>query len=335
MKKSNAQNTNGIPLIFVHKGNPLYLRCTLIHAARTQPKSRIILLTEFENNTKSADVYPNKKAWGGVLKSNEIPKNIRSRIEIYNIDDYLGKTNNFKEIYRHMSPNTYDFELICFLRWFIIFDFAETHSITKFFCCDTDMLAYSDLTQIADTRLHGKEISIVNKIGPLCTFFTLQSIKKFCSFIKDQYSNKDNLARLQNIYKEKQENHLGGICDMTMFPLFEETNPNSIHDFGIIENGATFDNKITDSDGFELKGQMKKLSFKNGSPYGTLISTKEKIKFDVLHFQGGEKRYIGKYAKIPFLLKIKFAIKYFNLQLFIINHTSEGFRNFIHSILKH
>lgn len=299
-------------IIFVHKGFPLYFRIALEHACITQPNTRIIVLTD------------------NVNYKNQISKKHQPHLEFYPIEEYSKSASQFEPLYVHMSPNSIDFELICFKRWFIINEFVKAqnksneNSIFDFFCCDSDNLVYSDVCEISKSRLEGKTISITNRICPNCTYFTIDSIDFFCSYIMEQYSKTENMNRLKLFYKEKVEKKLGGICDMTMFELLEQDKPGMIHDFGKIQNGHVFDNQIFSAEGLNVKFKtshcLKQIKFKNKIPYGLYFDSdgsKQKVIFDVLHFNAGSKVYMGKFSFVSFNLKLIFTVKNFSLKRFL------------------
>lgn len=140
----------------------------------------------------------------------------------------------------------------------------------------------------------------------------------------EQYSKTENINRLKLLYKEKVEKKLGGICDMTMFELLEQDKPDIIHDFGKIQNGHVFDNNISSAEGLDVKFKtshcLKQIKFKNKIPYGFYFdsdSRKQKVFFDVLHFNAGNKVYMGKFSFVSFNLKLIFAVKNFSLRRFL------------------
>ncbi len=47
-----------------------------------------------------------------------------------------------------MSSNPYDYELICFQRWFYIRDFIEKQEMEYFLCMDSDVLLYCNINEI-------------------------------------------------------------------------------------------------------------------------------------------------------------------------------------------
>ncbi|MBQ0004131.1 MAG: hypothetical protein KBT21_11415 [Treponema sp.] len=309
-------------LIFVHKGFPLYFRIALEHACITQKDSRIIVLTD--NPSYKEQISPEYK----------------ERIEFYSINDYFSSACKFEPLYIHMSPNTKEFELICFQRWFAIMDFVNRqNNINSFFCCDSDNLVYSNLTEIAVSRMNDKEIAITNHICPNCTFFTKKSIKIFCNYIIDQYSNENNLQRLKTIYEEKKKEN-GGICDMTMFDLFQSDNPEAVHDFGTVQDEHVFDNQFTSHVGFHEEYMMthgrKKVSFVNGIPKGMAVTNgnKKSVYFDVLHFQGWAKAYMSKYSFVSKKIKKRFEKENFSSKRFLQDLTPDFVRK-IYKILLH
>lgn len=80
----------GIPIIFVHNGNQTYFKCVLEHAVRTQPNSRIIVLSS-----------TNKP----FFNIKDFSKVAQSKIEIFDSNLYFNQSKSFENKYEHMSPN--------------------------------------------------------------------------------------------------------------------------------------------------------------------------------------------------------------------------------------
>lgn len=235
-----------------------------------------------------------------------------------------------------MSPNSFEFELICFQRWFIINEFIKAQNklnsgkIEGFFCCDSDNLVYSDLDEIARTRLGGKTISVTNGICPNCTYFSPDSLDFFCGYITEQYSSSENMQRLESLYKVKLEKKIGGICDMTMFGLLETDKPGLVHDFGRVQKNSgggydhVFDNQIHSRGWlgvtFKMSHSLKKIHFENKMPVGTYFDkdgAKKKVVFDVLHFTANSKHYMGRFSFVDFKTKFIFAVKNFSFKFLL------------------
>ncbi|NLC92995.1 MAG: hypothetical protein GX677_05985 [Treponema sp.] len=94
-----------IPLIFLHKGSPLYLQIAL-RKAKSVCSSDVYLIGDETNNY--------------------------SYIKHALIKDY--NHNDLEKYYKHMSPNGYNYEIFCLQRWFVLKDFCKQKVfIQKFF----------------------------------------------------------------------------------------------------------------------------------------------------------------------------------------------------------
>lgn len=99
---------NKIPVILVHKGNTFYLKPVLEHIRLFNPDTRICLLSDASTKGKF------------------------DFVEHYNLEDYSAGAKSFEAVYNHMSSNPYEFELICFQRWFYAWDFAKAQGLDYF-----------------------------------------------------------------------------------------------------------------------------------------------------------------------------------------------------------
>jgi len=139
--------------------------------------------------------------------------------------------------------------------------------------------------------------------SPHCIFFNNQeSLIDFCKFFMDIYAGKndEDYFRIKKHYTDlKISNKLGGnVCDMTFFKLFKSKGYRKIFDTTEIINGSTYDNNINCSFdnkyGYKMRFWAKKIFWINKLPYCELIESNKKIKFNALHFQGSNKKYIKK-----------------------------------------
>ena len=306
---------NKVALLFIHRGMSDYLLYCLEQAKVACPSCRIILLGD---------------------ESNKIQDPV---IEHYLISDYFESADEFEKVYRHQSSNQYWFELICFQRWFIIKDFCQKNNITQCFGCDTDLLIYDDLTKYIPDSTY--KLTIANKNGPQCSFFTNNTISEFCDYIMKQYTDTLCSERLLKRYKGFIDNKLpGGNCDMTMFQLFDEDFPGAVLDCGFMTPelkdkliyccSTTYDWIQT-----EIKKGLKiaKLQFTDDKPY---LFDKEGKKYmvPVIHFWGPYKKLMYDYSTVAkdvkdsikkkfsqnqLKKKIKFLIKQF-LPYGLVNH---------------
>ncbi len=93
-----------IPIFFVHKSNSSYLKYALKQARKFNPDSPIYLLGDETNNK-----YP--------------------FVTHFNISDYSQSADEFRNVYRHLTSGTIDYELFTFLRWFYVRDFVVKNNI--------------------------------------------------------------------------------------------------------------------------------------------------------------------------------------------------------------
>ncbi|MCG3164354.1 MAG: hypothetical protein POELPBGB_00108 [Bacteroidia bacterium] len=261
-----------IPIFFVHKTNSSYLKYALKQARKYNPDSAIYLLGDDENNQ-----YP--------------------FITHVAISDYSKSADEFKKVYRHMSATNIDYELVCFLRWFYIMDFAEKNGIESFIYLDSDVLVFSNLT---DALKPFESLSIANEglAMPAFTYFgNKTALVDFCSFMMQQYTKPHYLNRLESEWEIHKPKNWGGICDMVMFQFYFEEHPQNLGKLDEIINDSVFDQHIRTSDGFEMKDDHKKIAWKNGQPFGFHLQLKKWIRFHGIHYQGHSKALMYKHYK--------------------------------------
>ncbi|HPO49321.1 MAG TPA: hypothetical protein PLO89_03260 [Spirochaetota bacterium] len=284
-------------IFFIHKSNSDYLKYVLNQARYSNPKVKIYLIGDESNNKYNFLTHAN-------------------------ISDYFESSENFKKIYKHFSTNDYNYELLCFQRWFILKDFIKKNNIDgSFFYFDSDLMVYSDLQKDYDL-LKKYKFSVCKTYGPQNTFFLNYSVlEEFCDFIEFMYKDSNFDREMNRIYKEMRDQDLpGGISDMYALWRFYEKNQENAVDLGEIIDDGVFDNKINEDYGFETACGIKKLQWIKKEPYCFYPPLGRKIKLKAVHFQGGYKsiiraNYKGKYnpdillsETIFYLKKIKFYL---------------------------
>lgn len=269
-----------IPLIFVHRGHSFYLYFSLRQACLQNKNSPVILL-----GTDDQPLYT-------------------PEVHYHNIRNFMSSAEVFEKHYIHCSSNPYAYELFCFQRWFIIRDFVNKHNFDFFVCCDTDVMFYTDISEIFREFIDC-DLTVCNKNGPQYSFLTKKSINDFCNFMLTYYTvRKDRIIDMWNEYRKKQIP--GGVCDMTLLELFS-MQPH-IKSFDLINyKKAQFDSILSASDGFIKKGDYKYLKMKRGIPHGYRADTQAERIFYALHFQGSAKRLIHRFytGKDLFLYKCR------------------------------
>jgi len=259
-----------IPIVFVHKGNPFYLKYTLKQVKYFNPESTIYLLGDDSNNK-----YP---------FVTHVPLN-----------KYSTSAKVFAGLYKHRSSNDYQYELFCFERWFCIKDFIEEFKLESFIYLDSDVLAFYDFSKITPL-LSGIKIANTG-VGygmPAFTYFdSCNALNTYCKFLNEYYSNESLIKLLDKWYEPFLLNAeaLGGVCDMIIFDFFFEEHASEIKKIDQL-GSLGFDVFIRYTDGYEVENGSKKIYWIKNLPYCKSLSTNELVQFATLHYQGHSKTQI-------------------------------------------
>ena len=298
-----------IPIVFTHFGKSNFLELAIQQAKFTNPKSAIYLLGD------DANLY------------------LSDSCNHQQFSKYSECDAILKEVYKHFSTNSYEFEYFCFKRWFVLLDFMKANHLDWICATDSDFMLYDNVSDFLSTILKGN-----NHAAGYCvqeqdfdsflwcasghiSFVSKDFLESFCEFVITTYSTNFSLLQ-RKIECHVQNNINGGICDMTLLYLYYIENKNDVFNLLVPFNGVVFDNKIdygtnfivdeyhTKNDGF------KAIEMIQGKPY--VLSKKNKsIQFVGLHFQGSAKSrmcdfYTGRKSSVFFKLKynnVKKALK--------------------------
>lgn len=116
---------NDIPIIIFHLGNQEYVKLCLQQVKKYN--NNVILLNNNPDNFKE---YQNETC------------------QIVNYRDYYINANSFTGLYKHFSSNSHQLELICIIRWIIVYQYMKSNNIKRAFICDSDILIYENITSI-------------------------------------------------------------------------------------------------------------------------------------------------------------------------------------------
>jgi len=255
-----------IPIIIVHKGDSFYLEPVLRQIRRYNPDNSVYLISD--ESTNHYDF-----------------------VSHVNIAGYYSLAEEFVKCYQHMSSNPYEYELFCFLRWFIILDFVKKNQLSHFLCLDSDVLLYCNVDDVFQKWLDS-DMTICQPNGPQYTLFNTKSLQQFCDYILSHYVTEEGKEQLKEWNRKIV---FGGICDMTFIKYYAQLPAVRVVDTSKIYNDTCFDVNMQVSQGFEMQGRVKKIYWKDGLPYGKLQSSSELVRFNALHFQGGVKHVMNKY----------------------------------------
>lgn len=286
------KHSDTVPIFFIHSGNQEYLGYTIKQAEKNN--KTVCLLGDSSNRNRS---------------------NYWVNMQDYITEDY----EKFKTIYLHMSSNPYEFELNCFRRFFVSYEFAKQNEIERFLMLDSDLLAFVNFSKldfsnyIAGFSIPKNQDHYNWTASPHCSYWTLEGIKCFLDFLTDKYTNGiDQLKSKWNYHKDNKIK--GGICDMTLLYLWSlSQEKNKILNTARIYDGTVFDHFLSVSEGYEIGAflvrkfcNIKHLKFDEGKAY---FKTKDGqwVKTYTIHAQGKSKIYI------PVLYGQKNAAIYYDL----------------------
>lgn len=262
-----------IPVIFIHSGFQDYLKYTLLQSCKN---NKVILIGTHD--------YVKHK-----------------NLTFYNIEDYTSYCSEFVNVYEHKSSGGYDYELFCFLRWFILKKFIETHNLETIFYVDSDVMLYVDVNDEYH-KYSQYDLTLLHRTAAVSSFFTKQGLNNFCDFVLNTYKNKEeyNYKKISSHYDVlKSCNKEGGVCDMTYFDFFhyydEGGGPGKVGEMMSIIDNSTYDHNINVPDQYFDFNIIKTIEMIDNIPHVYSHKLKRKIKFNSLHFQGGAKHFISKY----------------------------------------
>lgn len=262
-----------INIVIIHRGENDYIHTVLKCAHESNQEANIFLISDRKNN----DI---------------------NFVKYINIDDYFYSAKQFSKNYEHLSTNTYEFELFCIQRWFILRDFMKINKIEKCFYADSDVLIFSNLNTELQKFSNFSFTLSEGTCGHNSFWNNHKALDDFCHFIENIYNKSDldsynKILDFWNSYKITQKP--GGVCDMTLFKFYKEKYPNNIGETANIIEKSTYDHNFSSNiqDGVFYKNifGIKKIIWKNNLPY-IKNNSNELIKFNTLHLQGWAKKFI-------------------------------------------
>lgn len=290
-RPATAGTQEKLPIVFLHKGYQNYLYYTMRQARLCNPDAPIYLFGDQANNKfdflTHVDVTPYEQA-----------------------------AYPFEKDYKHLSMQTYQFEMYCFKRYFILREIMRKFPFDRFYLCDTDLMFYSNV-QAEYERLHMADYKAVLYVHPHPhmeevlmhnSVWTLEVLEKFCDFILETYAP-ENFHRLEENYRYKQESGHPSpfISDMYVLYLFYQQYKDTIPmlDLSPIRGDATYDYNVGEwpwldrENTYELNEKefygVKKLRIEDGKAYCYNKKLGRPIRFINIHFAGFNKMLIHRY----------------------------------------
>lgn len=188
-----------LPIVFLHKGNHKYLK-TAINRAKNCG-NEVYLLGD-ASNCNFCENHVNMNA----LHSADI--------------------DAFKKAYVHMSSNLKEFELLCMLRYFYLYELMKQKNIPGIILVDSDCLVYKHYTDddytFCDCAFGWDFEAKPGYLCPSSCYWTQKALAHFTAYCLDLYTNHlDVLKEKWNNYKGSQ----GGISDLTLLHMWYLSNP--------------------------------------------------------------------------------------------------------------
>lgn len=291
------------PILFIHNKKSNYLLPAIYQAKQSNPKSDIYIISTID--TKSY-YEPHAK--------------------FINIDDYFSEATKFKSIYKHLSTNTYELELIWIQRWFALNEIMQKKQFERMVILDSDCMLFSDISKDWDL-IKEYDFALIDIICPAVTFICNPlSLQKLCNFITEEYTVRleKNIKKYEDKFVSK--GNTGGIGDMTHFGTFNEAYK-TIYDLSRFIDNSTFDLNIKESNnttnstelstdeklGFKIDKNtgLKKVLWKDGKPFGILNDNNKNILLKSLHFQGNSKPFMQLFYRGSTNLRWNFLKSYY------------------------
>lgn len=286
-----------IPIIMVHRGNQKYLKETIQCAEKHGNK---VILAGDETNEKYAEHWVNQEDIEGI------------------------EYKEFLKYYRHFSPNSEEYELICFERWFYMYEIMKKYNLKEAIMQDSDNLLFRTYTgkdfQECDVALcwQEKQSEFAWCVSAHFSYWKIEVLKEFLDYVLDVYKNnitifQDKIESHKRRYAETGE-YGGGICDMTLLYLWEKATKYRTINLCKLCNNTIYDRainveKINDINFKYIKSLgIKRVIFKNKTPHFIDDKNGNLIKAPIIQAQGSTKMYIPLWKR-----KINCMIPYFAL----------------------
>lgn len=245
------------PVVYIHKWTHKYLEISIQQSLK---KNKRVILIWDENNKKIAEKY-----W----------------IEWASFDE--NNINNFRKYYKHNKQNTnYEFELMCFERWFVLLEIIKKYKIDRCLYIDSDILYYWNVDEEFKRieKYWNYELAYPNFSWHTTYIFSQNSLKDLCDFMLKCYKDKDLYERLLNrplIYQP-------WISDMSIFQLYKFYYPVKVFDLTKdYWDKIVYDGFINFSEWYKTLFWKKYFTIKNNKIF--VYKNKEKYETKTLHFQ--------------------------------------------------
>ena len=219
-----------VPVIIFHEGCPKHLPYSVKSAERYN--ERVILLGNEENRHVA-----------------------KEHLDTKSLD--LTRYKEFEKVFVNYSTYTEFFNLICFKRYFLIYETMKKLGLSCAVMAESDLYNCANYSEIpALKNAYAMVSTTANQESNFgwsscchCSFWTLESLDNFLDFCQETFAS--NRELLKQKWDYHQANNLaGGVCDMTLVYLWSRNNPRVLNSAKLID-GCTIDQNICDPVNFE------------------------------------------------------------------------------------
>lgn len=240
------------PLVWVHWDAPDYFALSIASALAASPATPLVVLGDSTNAYQPC-------------RHLALTRRAESAYE-------------FLERYHHASENDFAYEAFCFLRWFILRDWAEVEGVERLAAIDSDVLLFADLERDLVLRLDGCDFAFTGPMGPHLALLTRAGLQDLCDFYMTAYA--------------QAVPDIGGqVSDMTLLPTFLKNR--NWADLSQKVAGARVDMNMRLPEDFVMAGGLKALRFQGESALAEPCGGGDAVRLLALHFQGTAKPHIG------------------------------------------
>jgi len=219
----------------------------------------------------------------------------------------------FLENYFHFFPDANrEFLLLCYDRWFYIYESLVSNGIENFVSLDSDCLLLGDLSSHDFEKIGINHPPCSEDCWPNVVMCSTTNLNKFldfmCSFYEGVQAQKDKAKYINSFFDKPRTD----VCDMFLWYLFKKQNPdlfvnnltidpdNGVHDWGLGHDATPFTTmsaqKYNPQGNLETH-QIKQIFYTEDGPCFEEKDTSKLIKIKSLHFSPGAL----KFDMIPFI----------------------------------
>lgn len=286
---------NNTPVVIVHFGNQNYVKKCLQETIRHNP-GNVILIGNDSNEGMCKEIGAKH------VHIDTIPVSMERQ--------------HFCDNFKNYSSNNHQFELLCFLRWYFMYEFMIAYDKDRIIHTDSDvaLLCGSSVWENVKTgtfiahEYDDKPFRMSNCIHT--SVLTRNYIKSFIDLCHEVYVSKTK-QHLITGKVDYHKTHAGGICDMTLTYLLnqQKMNISNLMDpskgIGIIMNHIKTNEGDLGTGQYEMIDGLLTIYKTDNSHY---LYDKIRMKYTLLqniHFQGASKRLLDTH-NISTLPNIKF-----------------------------